>query len=248
MNNEWRTFFDYQAGDYHQEPYVQHTIQEADFLVKELQLAVGDRVLDVGCGVGRHAIELARRGYRVAGFDLSLEMLRRAQQAAPNESTDPTFFQADAAAVGVAPVHDAAICLCEGGFGLLASSSDPLSQPSQILAGINRGLKPGAPLLLTAPNGLAKIRAATAEQIATGEFDPIHLVERFDLEVRTNSGPKSLRMHEKGFTPSELILLARAAGFEVLHLWSGTAGGWQRRPPELDEMEIMLVARKKPGK
>ena len=53
------------------EPFVTGTRGEVDFIARELGLPAGARILDVGCGTGRHAVELARRGYRVTGVDLS---------------------------------------------------------------------------------------------------------------------------------------------------------------------------------
>jgi hypothetical protein len=44
--------------------------------------------------------------------------------------------------------------------------------------------------------------------------------------------------------PPELVLLFRLAGMTVLNMWGGTAGNWGRRPLDLDEIEIMAVARK----
>ncbi|MCB0186742.1 MAG: class I SAM-dependent methyltransferase [Caldilineaceae bacterium] len=59
--------------------YTQNWQQEVDFLEQELDIASGGRILDVGCGTGRHAVELARRGYQVTGLDFSAGMLAEAQ-------------------------------------------------------------------------------------------------------------------------------------------------------------------------
>ncbi len=58
------------------------TVQEARFLEQALEVSPGAKLLDVPCGHGRHAIELARRGYRVTGVDLSLDALGRARESA----------------------------------------------------------------------------------------------------------------------------------------------------------------------
>ena len=60
------------------ESFTQGTVGEVDFVEQELG---GDRsklILDIGCGTGRHAVELTKRGYRVTGFDLSEGQLRLA--------------------------------------------------------------------------------------------------------------------------------------------------------------------------
>jgi cyclopropane fatty-acyl-phospholipid synthase-like methyltransferase len=71
----WEEFFDAHAPIYENNVFTKNTIREVDFLVKELSLKPGALILDIGCGTGRHSIELAKRGYAVTGLDLSSEML-----------------------------------------------------------------------------------------------------------------------------------------------------------------------------
>lgn len=78
----WETFFDEHAPIYEENVFAKNTIREVDFLIEELNLPPGDSVLDIGCGTGRHSIELAKRGYVVTGLDLSSEMLAKAAEAA----------------------------------------------------------------------------------------------------------------------------------------------------------------------
>src|SRR5262249_61837515 len=58
------------------------TEQEVAFLVDALALTPGARVLDAGCGPGRHALALARRGFDVVGVDLSSDFIRLARESA----------------------------------------------------------------------------------------------------------------------------------------------------------------------
>lgn len=67
---------------YDNEPFTQGTAGEVDFVERELGSDRSKRILDIGCGTGRHAIELARRGYHVTGFDLSEGQLSLARQKA----------------------------------------------------------------------------------------------------------------------------------------------------------------------
>src|SRR5512136_2290781 len=115
----WERFFDAHAPIYDDNVFTKNTVHEVDFLLEELNLPSGGSVLDVGCGTGRHAIELAKRGYAVTGLDLSAEMLSRAKDAARAAHVNVNWIQADATRFSLPKKYDAAVCLCEGAFGLL---------------------------------------------------------------------------------------------------------------------------------
>ena len=78
----WERFFDAHALIYEDNEFTKNTVGEIDFLLRELSLPAGAAILDVGCGTGRHAIELAGRGYGVTGLDLSSGMLAQAKAGA----------------------------------------------------------------------------------------------------------------------------------------------------------------------
>ncbi len=82
LETDWKAFFDAYAPQYMQESFTTDTVREVDFIVEELALPIGSRILDMGCGTGRHSVELARRGYRIVGVDLSAGMLAEARKAA----------------------------------------------------------------------------------------------------------------------------------------------------------------------
>ena len=69
----WEQFFDAHAPIYEQNEFTKNTVREVDFLLEELELPPGASILDVGCGTGRHSIELAKRGYTLTGVDLSAQ-------------------------------------------------------------------------------------------------------------------------------------------------------------------------------
>ncbi len=243
-SNEWERFFDAHAPRYVQNVFTRDTIAEVDFLVGELGLTAGSTVLDVGCGTGRHSIELAKRGFIMTGVDLSSGMLEQARAAALEESVDIEWVHADVSETLPAGPYSAALCLCEGALGLLGELDDPNDHESRILRNINRVLRPNSLFVLTASNAMALMRRFTDDDVLSGRFDPDTSVRAYELECDTPSGKQTIAVRERGFTPSELVLLLRAAGFEVEHIWGGTAGRWGRRKVELDEIEIMIVGRR----
>jgi SAM-dependent methyltransferase len=242
--NEWMKFFDGYASKYVKEPFTKNTVKETDFVIEELELKVGSSVLDIGCGIGRHSIELAKRGYDVTGVDISSGMLAEADKAAQEAGVKITWVQADANKFRLRRKFDAAICLCEGAFGLLGKTDHFIGHDLAILQNIGFALKRGSGLILTVPNGFNKIRKYTQKDVEEGRFDPLTLTETFPMEWDTSSGPESVVVRERGYVPTELTLLFNRAGFKVEHVWGGTAGNWGRRSVELDEIEIMIVGRK----
>ena len=238
----WERFFDAHAPIYGENCFTKNTVCEVDFLLEELDLRPGGSVLDVGCGTGRHSIELARRGYAVTGLDLSSEMLARAAEGAKAARVQVEWIRSDAKRFSFPARFDSAICLCEGSVGLLGQGDDPIDQPMSILLNISRSLKPQAKAVLTVLNAMAMVRRYKNEDVAKGRFDPLTLVESSEHPPREGMPPIAVR--ERGFVATELILLFRLAGMSVLNTWGGTAGNWRRKTLDLDEIEIMVVARK----
>ncbi len=242
MQNEWEYFFDHHAPSYMENVFTKNALEEVDFMLQELALPAGSQILDVGCGTGRHSVELARRGFQMTGIDISTGMLKEAQRYADQLGVEVDLIHADATTYKAEKEFDAAICICEGAFGLLGSYEDPYERDLNILRNINRALKADGLLILTVLNGLRKIRAATQEMITDGTFNPLTLTETFPMEYEDAGEVKTITVRERGFAPSELVLILRVAGFSVEQIWGGTAGNWQRRAVDMDEIEIMAIA------
>ena len=111
-------------------------------------------------------------------------MLARAADAARSAGVDVQWVRSDAAHFQLPDRYDGAICLCEGAFGLLGKSDDPIGQPLSILCNISRCLKPQAKAVFTVLNGLASIRKSTNKDVEEGRFDPLTLVESSECPPR----------------------------------------------------------------
>jgi SAM-dependent methyltransferase len=212
--------------------FTKGTEQEVAFLVDALGLQPGQRVLDVGCGPGRHARALAERGIEVVGVDISPRFVEVAADGAP---AGASFVVGDARALAFNGEFDAVISLCQGGFGLVREE-DP-----SVLAGITRALRPGGRVALTAFSAYFAVRFLEE----TDEFDAAAGVNVEHTTIKDEGGRDAPFVLETTcFTPRELRLLCAAAGLEVEHLWSTTPGAYARNPPDLDHPEFLLVGRR----
>lgn len=238
----WQEFFDTHAPVYNENVFTKNTVREVDFVVEQLRLAPTASILDVGCGTGRHSVELARRGFAVTGLDLSLEMLARAETAADVAGVHAEWIHCDATSFSFPKRFDAAICLCEGSLGLLGQADDPIRQPLSILCNISRSLKPQAGFLATVLSAARMLRLHSNDDVSAGRFDPLALVE--SGETPPLEGRPAIAVRERGFVGTELRMLCLLAGLSVIDMWGGTAGNWGRRPLDLDEYEMMVVATK----
>src|SRR2546430_17564863 len=87
------------------------TLREVEFISDALMPAAGVELLDVGCGYGRHAIELVQRGFAVTGLDLSLPLLIRAADEAQRRALSVNFVHADMRAMAFEKQFDGAYCM-----------------------------------------------------------------------------------------------------------------------------------------
>ena len=88
----------------------QATQAEAEFVIDTMSLTPGAQVLDVGCGYGRHAMELAARGFHVVGLDLSTPLLVRGGEEAHRRGLTINFIRGDMRELDFENQFDAAYC------------------------------------------------------------------------------------------------------------------------------------------
>jgi SAM-dependent methyltransferase len=214
------------------------TEQEVSFLVDALGLSPGMRVLDVGCGPGRHALALARRGLDVVGIDISQTFIDLARD---NETT-ARFERADARELSFSDEFDAVFSLCQGGFGLCGGGpGSPIDDDLRVLHGMARAAKAGGTVAVSAFSAYFRVRYLDETVDLDAERGAYHEV----MELRDLAGT---RAQADGwttcFSPRELRLMFAATGLAVEGQWSVSPGDYARRPPDLDHYEYLTVGRR----
>jgi SAM-dependent methyltransferase len=211
--------------------FTKGTTQEVDALEEWLQLPDGARILDVGCGPGRHSHEFARRGYVVHGIDISETFIRLATESAP---ANATFERMDARSMSYDGQFDAVVCLCQGAFGLMTASDDD----QDVFRRMARALVPGGRLALSAFNAYFAVKY---HEEAT--FDAATGVSYERTEVRNDNGEtREVDLWTGCYTPRELRLMCEAVGMSVDAIHSVEPGGYQASAPTVESPEYLLIA------
>lgn len=142
----WERFF---SDDYLMTvlpPSAAHIARQVDFVEASLGLSKGATILDVGCGLGLHAIELTKRGYLVVGLDLSLAMITRAAEAAQDQSLKINFIHADIREMEFDGAFDGVFCMGTT-FGFFDEEAN-----RDVLSRLLHAMRPGGRMLLDVVN------------------------------------------------------------------------------------------------
>ena len=211
--------------------FTKGTAQEVDHLVRAMALLPGERILDVGCGPGRHAHELARRGFVVHGVDISERFVDLAREDAPPGAT---FERMDARQLPYDGEFDAVVCLCQGAFGLMTEAGGD----DVIARGMARALRPGGRLAVSAFSAYFVVKY---HEGAT--FDADRGIAHERTEVRDEAGtPVEVDLWTGCYTPRELRLLFARHGLVVDRVSSVEPGSYGDDPPTTERPEYLVVA------
>ncbi len=235
------------AESYENEDFTKGTIGEADFLEKEFDFDKSIKILDIGCGTGRHSIELAKRGYNLTGLDLSESMLKKAKANALKANVQIDFICSDARTFHFPEKFDAAIMLCEGGFSLM--ETDEMN--FKILSNVYNSLKPGSKFIFSTLNGLFPLFHSVKEFINNGtsatisknnSFDLMTFRDYSDYEIIDDEGnKKTLKCNERYYVPSEITWLLSSLGFSSVEIFGCELGNFSRNKKLSTEDYEMLV-------
>ena len=249
MKQWYEELFENYGRKYDKEKYIQGTIGECDFLEKEINFVKTTRILDIGCGTGRHSIELAQRGYSVTGIDLSKSLLKRARQKALKLNIKVDFQNQDARNLIFEDEFDLVILLCEGAFPLM--ETDEMNY--QILSNAAKALKEKGKLIFTTLNGLFPLFHSVKEMINTGSSEGESSKNTFDLltfreysiyETEDDDGNKlKLHCNERYYVPSEITWLLKTLNFKTIDIFGAKLGAFSRDDKlSTEDFEMLVIA------
>lgn len=243
-------FLDF-SENYGKESFTQGTSGEVDFFEKELNSDRSARILDIGCGTGRHSLELARRGYNITGIDLSESMISKAKEYAEKENLNVEYFVMDARDFNFNREFDLTIMICEGAFPLMETDEMNYS----ILKNAYLSLKPGGKFIFSTLNGLFPLfhsvkdfvnKGASGEKTSNNNFDLMTFRDYSVLETKDDKGnPKVLHCNERYYVPSEITWLMKSAGFRSSEIFGCKLGAFSRNDKlSTEDFEMLVIALK----
>jgi SAM-dependent methyltransferase len=202
------------------------TRAEANAFCRLLGLMPGSKILDLYCGNGRHAVEMAQQGFRVVGIDTSFSRISFARNWAREEGVRAAFAIGDARAIPLGQIFDAVLIL-GGSFTHCQEEGRNIS----LLQGFRKVLLPEGILLIDNPNPLRFWRIQHPE----GTLAEQRKVSHFDLPL----GEGKTRGYVRYYGIEAMKELFRKAGLEMKEIL-GDRGG---RPYTLESPRMIVIGR-----
>ncbi len=249
MKQWYEELFTNYAESYDKESFTHGTIGEVDFIEQEINFDKAKRILDIGCGTGRHSIELAKRGYQIVGVDLSASQLKRAKEKANKAGVKVDYMQKDARKLDFKNEFNVVILICEGAFALM--ETDEMN--FQILQGARNALKKNGKFIFTTLNALFPLYHslkdflnqnsgdATTDELT---FDFMTFREHSTLKTKDDAGnEKVLECNERFYAPSEITWLLNSLGFKKIDIQGCKLGQFSRNDKlTTDDFEMLVIA------
>jgi cyclopropane fatty-acyl-phospholipid synthase-like methyltransferase len=223
------------------------TKQEVEFLLSELNLQEGQRILDIPCGFGRHAIELSKHGFNVTGIDISETFIKGLNEKIFSENLNIKTIQADILTVQLTEKFSGAVCLGNS-FGYFNIDKIKL-----FVEKVSASLETGAKFIINSgmiaesilPNFLeySKHNTYTVGDITMEVTNIYHVADSFmrsNLLYTKNGQAEHHSFKHYVFTLGEVIRLLKSVGLTTIATYSSTT----KEEYKLGDRQVYIIAEK----
>jgi SAM-dependent methyltransferase len=244
--------------------WAQHTPAEVAVIIRECELTAGSTVLDIGCGSGRHVMELAKHGIFGTGVDYLPEAIE-ALTAAARDKPWPEFLVGDARDLDLGKTFCAVLCL----YDVIGSYADD-NENARIINSVRRHLRRGGRALMSVmnfdltfrrarhlftlkkePNRLLQLPASATMETSGNVFNPDYymidevteIVYRKEQFTRGTDLPAQLLVRDRRYRRRDIEAMCMVAGLDVLWSRYVRAGQWDVELNAEDDnaKEILLL-------
>lgn len=224
----------------------ERTQREVDFILQVLNLSQEEHILDLCCGQGRHSLEIARRGYKVVGLDLSEILLRHARNLAKEQNLTVEFVHSDMRRIPFEEEFDAVMNIFTA-FGYLEDDTED----EKVIRAVVKALKVGGKFLIDLQNHERLMREFSRSHF-TELPDGSLFLEEGDFDILTGRiRTKWLLVDKNGkriertstlriYTFTELHRMLKSAGFQVKQVF----GGFDGSDYKMDSKRMIVLAEK----
>lgn len=250
MKQWYEKLFENYGEQYDDEIFTQGTVGECDFIEKELNYNKSLKIIDIGCGTGRHSIELTKRGYQITGIDLSESQLKKAREKAEIGQLKIDFLKHDARNLPFENEFDVAIMLCEGGFPLM--ETDEMN--FEILKSVSKSLKDSSKFIFTTLNGLFPLYNSINDfhgenqnegaQYKSETFDLLTFRDKNVTTFTDDDGNEfQLECNERYYVPCEITWMLKSLGFNKVEIFGAKLGAYSREDAlTTEDFEMLVIA------
>jgi SAM-dependent methyltransferase len=232
--------------------WAEHTGREVDRLVRMLRPTGSERILDIACGNGRHALELARRGFSVVGVELAGPLLDVAREDAEKEGQEVTYVQVDLREMDFEEEFDLVLNLNDGAIGYFETEEEN----QRTFETAARALRPGGRQLMQLPNVLYAKEHMPQKTWLEGTSSVELLDHKWNKKDKSLYGSMHLVKFGEPFEPDDKIVfrqrlysveevdtILRTVGMRVTNAFRGNG---KAREPDDTQYEVFIEATKDP--
>jgi SAM-dependent methyltransferase len=231
-------------------PWADRTVAEVDRAFAMLKPEGSERVLDLACGIGRHSLELSRRGFSVVGIDISPELLEMAEREAEAQSLEISFLQADLRELDLEDEFDLVLSLNDGAVGYFETDEENY----RTFEVVSQALRSGGGHLMQLPNVLRAEKYLPQKTWIAGEATVELIDHHWNSQDRYLEGAtvpirigevfekfEPIPFRQRLYSADELADLYESVGMRLANVFSGSG---KPRMPKDNQYEVFVEGRK----